>query len=168
MRQNCLVGLLKISKKISIFTILDPIRVQGARRAWCCQGSPSPCHLVHVLLHPLLEGRLHRWQRRLPPGFNLLCKVFFVLSCSRPRRSSSSRILSLVSQFSQSVRWPPMVRSGAAASISCSREPWDLSLADPLVRGELLKQEINFVSFSSSQVASQVFFSTSPTLLVQR
>ena len=149
----------------------DPIRVQGARRTWCCQGGPCPGHLVHVLLHPLLEGRLHRWQCRLSPGLNLLCKVFFVhivLSSSRPRRSSSSRILSLVSQFSQFVHWPPMVRSGAAASISCSREPWDLSLADPLVRGELLKQEIIFFSFFLHQFASQVFFSTSPTLLVQR
>ena len=148
----------------------DPIRVQGARRAWCCQGGPGPGHLVHVLLHPLLEGRLHRWQRRLPPGLNLLCKVFFahiILSSSRPRRSSSSRILSLVSQFSQSARWPPMVRSGAGESISCSREPWDLSLAGPLVRGELLKQEIIF-SFFLRQFAFQVFFSTSPTLLVQR
>ena len=147
MRQNCLVGF----PKRYHFMIDDPIRVQGARRAWCCQGSSCPGHLVHVLLHPLLEGRLHRWQRRLPPGLNLLCKVFFahiVLSSSRPRRSSSSRILSLVSQFSQSARWPPMVRSGAAASISCSREPWDLSLADPLVRGELLKQEIKFVKLS--------------------
>ena len=134
-----------ISKKMSfsfpkdiIFKIHDPIRVQGARRAWCCQGSPGPGHLVHVLLHPLLEGRLHRWQRRLPPGLNLLCQVFFahiVLSSSRPRRSSSSRILSLVSQFSQSVRWPPMAQLGAGESISCSREPWDLSLAGPLVRG---------------------------------
>ena len=78
MRQNCLVG---FPKKNIIFTIHDPTRVQGARRAWCCQGSPGPGHLVHVLLHPLLEGRLHRWQRRLPPGLNLLCKVFFLTHC---------------------------------------------------------------------------------------
>ena len=49
-------------------------RVKGEGGAWCDQGRPCPRHPFHVLLHPLLEGRLHRWQRRIPPG--LQCKVF--------------------------------------------------------------------------------------------
>ena len=42
-------------------------RVEGERGPWRNQGSPCPCHPLHVLLHPLPEDRLHRGQRRLPP-----------------------------------------------------------------------------------------------------
>ena len=41
-------------------------RVKGEGGAWCDKGCPCPCHPLHVLLHPLLEDRLHRGQRWIP------------------------------------------------------------------------------------------------------
>ena len=42
------------------------IRLKGEGGAWRDQGRPCPRHPLHVLLHPLLEDRLHRGQCWIP------------------------------------------------------------------------------------------------------